>query len=488
MIKLTRFNKRTNSALSLVLLSLVFIQSCTTSLFSSHTNSEAIALQNSFRQVVTSVLPAVVRVDVVELRSAPASGIEEGNPFFDFFFSPDEDEDGSEDSQPEFRSEGLGSGIIVREDEQGYFVLTNAHVIGEAQEIRIRLDDGRQFPALLVGKDTRKDLALLHFDSTDRDILVASLGNSDDLVVGDWVLAIGSPLGYQSTVTSGIVSALGRTGGPDGNISDFIQTDAAINRGNSGGALANIYGEVVGINTWISSQNGGNIGLGFSIPINNVKRSIDEFIEFGQVRYGWLGVSINSVDEAIAESLGATGETGALINSVYSSAPAGTYGLLPGDLVVAIEQHPVRSSEDLIRIVADLPIDRESSFTVVRAGERRQVDIVIANRESDELIAEQSSQLFPGFSVYPLTEEIRQQVGDQQQLPQGVIVTQVVPRSPAYNAGLQGGDIVISANEVEVDNLADLFARLSDETTEINLIVFRDEEEIPVSIAKDPSL
>ena len=435
-------------------------------------------MQSSFRSVVQSTLPAVVRIDVVEIRNLQGSDNENNNPFFDFFFNPQDP-----DSEREFRTEGLGSGIIVRRDNNTYYVLTNAHVVGEAEEIDVTLDDGRDFIAKLVGKDTRRDLALVEFTSTDKDIVLAALGNSDTLEVGDWVLAIGSPLGFQSTVTAGIISALGRTGGPQGNISDFIQTDAAINRGNSGGALVNIYGEVVGINTWISSDAGGNIGLGFAVPINNAKKVIDDFITQGEAQYGWLGVSIGNINDAIADSLDIDTTRGALINSIYQNSPAGRSNLRPGDLVVAINDIVIESSDELVREVGDLIAGKIATFDILRGGTEFSFDVRITSREAEDVIAGQSQDLFPGFSVYPLTDEVREQIESPANLA-GVLVSQVIPRSPAAVAGIVTSDVITEVNDIRVRNLKDFFEALASNNKDLKISYTREGVQIQASIER----
>lgn len=437
-------------------------------------------MQNSFRSVIQAVLPAVVRVDVVEVRNVEVPQGENSIPFFDFFFNPEGD---NGEREREFRSEGLGSGIIVRRDGNSFYVLTNAHVVGEAEEITIRLDDGRSYLGTLVGRDERKDLALVEFTSRERDIVIATLGDSDTLQVGDWVLAMGSPLGFQSTVTAGIVSALGRTGGPQGNISDFIQTDAAINRGNSGGALVNIYGEVVGINTWISSQTGGSIGLGFSIPINNVKKAVDDFIEQGMVEYGWLGVSIISIDESIAEGLNLDNTDGALINSVYQNSPAGRSALRPGDFITGINGLEIDSSDALVREVGDLIAGETAEFQLIRNGSEINVEVEITSRDTEEEIAGQSRDLFPGFSVYPLTDEIQEQIEGASDL-QGVIVSQVIPRTPSAIAGLSAGDIVTAVNGADISDLVEFYEALGQSDDETEISYWREGVELKVTIVK----
>ena len=279
--------------------------------------------QNTFRKVSAESLPWVVEIDVVEVTTRTAQS-DNGIPWNFFFGNPqgNGNPEGEEGVEQEYRNPGLGSGFIVQQKGNDYYVVTNNHVAGKADEISIKMDNGDEYEAELVGADERKDLALLKFTSRKK-LPVATLGDSDSLYVGDWVLAIGSPFGYKSSVSAGIISALGRQNGPDGNINDFIQTDAAINQGNSGGPLVNMNGEVIGINTWITTSTGGSIGLGFSIPINNVKRSVEDFIEHGEVQYGWLGVSIGDLSEEVSKDMAVDEEkSGAFVYQVFSNSPA----------------------------------------------------------------------------------------------------------------------------------------------------------------------
>ncbi|MFP4300776.1 MAG: Do family serine endopeptidase [Spirochaetaceae bacterium] len=433
----------------------------------SGTFAELESMQNSFNLVAEQVLPSVVRVDVEEVRRQAAPD-GENMPWFDFFFG---EPDGQEEER-EFRTQGLGSGVIVRRDGDRYYVLTNAHVIGEADSIVVTLDDGRDYSADLVGSDERKDLALVSLETRD-DLVVATFGDSSTLRVGDWVVAIGSPFGFQSTVTAGIVSALGRRGGPAGNISDFIQTDASINRGNSGGALVNLRGEVVGINTWITSQTGGSVGLGFSIPINNVKGAVDDLIDRGSVRYGWLGVSIRSVPRELAEDLGLPSTEGALVYHVFGGSPAAEAGLLPGDLVTRINETEIEDSDQLVLMVGDLPVDEEATFTVIRQGEERTVEVRIAERQAERSIAEGNETLWPGLGVFPITAEIRSEAEVPEEIG-GVIVSSVESRTPASVAGLRVGDIVTEVSSVSVDSVLDFYRELNAAEGDVELRVWRD--------------
>ncbi len=432
--------------------------------------SDPETLQSSFREVASVALPSVVRIDVEEVRRQNTPDGDDA-PWFDFFFGEPDSEQPDRDGR-EFRSQGLGSGVIVRRDGDRYYVITNDHVIGNADDITITLDDGSDYSAEIVGKDARKDLAMVSFTS-DEDIPVARIGDSTELQVGDWVMAIGSPFGFQSTVTVGIVSALERRGGPAGNISDFIQTDAAINRGNSGGALVNLSGELVGINTWITSQTGGSMGLGFSIPIDNVVRSIDDFIETGAVRYGWLGVSIRSVTDELAASLGLPDNRGALVHHVFLDSPADDGGLLPGDFVRVINGITVDDSDELVLEVGELPVDQEATFEIIRAGEEMTVDVRIGERESESAIANLNSRLWPGFSVFPLTDELRQDI-ELDSAQEGVLVSTVENRTPGAAAGLRVGDVLTAINGAAIPELLDFYRELNEAGNTMEMTILRD--------------
>jgi Do/DeqQ family serine protease len=428
------------------------------------------SLQNSFREISARALPSVVRIDVEEVRRTDAPQGDDA-PWFDFFFG-EPDSDAPNDPQREFRTQGLGSGVIVRRTDSTYYVVTNDHVVGNADRITITLDNGEEHEGEIVGKDARKDLAMISFES-DVDLPVANLGDSSELQVGDWVLAIGSPFGFQSTVTAGIVSAVGRRGGPAGNISDFIQTDAAINRGNSGGALVNLHGEVVGINTWITSQTGGSVGLGFSIPINNIVRSIDDFIETGSVRYGWLGVSIRSVSPELAESLALPDRRGALVHHVFLDSPAARGGLLPGDFVQVINGIRVADSDELVLQVGELPVNEIATFEIIRYGEEMTIEVRIGERESESAIANLNTRLWPGFSVFPLTDELRDDI-DLDASTAGVLVSTVENRTPGAAAGLRVGDIITGMDDQSVANLVDFYRLLNEGSRSIDVSILRD--------------
>lgn len=414
-------------------------------------------MQKANRSLARYILPVVVTLDVVETRTVPNNQME-GFPWF-FFGNPRGDGQEGEGKQREYKSEGLGSGVIVRRVGKTYYVLTNQHVAGKANEISVKLYDGREFTGKLIGGDERKDIALVSFESSDDSIPVAKLGDSDTVQTGDICFAVGSPLGYMSSITQGIVSAVGRSGGPNGNINDFIQTDAAINQGNSGGPLVNIYGEVIGINAWIASSTGGSQGLGFSIPINNVKKAIDDFIASGKIKYGWLGVSLIEADKDALASLGISGKKGALASQVFIGSPADKGGILPGDFVVSLNGKEVRAVDQLVRDVGDLASGATARFGVIRNG--KSIDLSVKIEERNETTVTDSSKLWPGFYPYVITDDVRKQLKLDAKL-KGILVANVQTKSPAAIMGLQSGDVITRVNDRDVTTLGEFYARLAD--------------------------
>jgi Do/DeqQ family serine protease len=417
-------------------------------------------LQTVFRAVSEKMLPSVVELKTVSVRRQQVPNFQ-GIPW-EFFFGP---RDRSPNNQErEFRSQGLGSGVIVRHINGKYYAITNNHVIDDATEITIATKSGKEYPAELVGKDERKDLALVSFRTTDF-YPVAVLGDSDLTAVGDWAIAIGNPLGQQFSfsVTMGIVSAVGRTGGPGGNINDFIQTDAPINQGNSGGPLINIRGEVIGINTWIASNTsgGGNVGLGFAIPVNNIKRAIDEFIETGTTRYGWLGVSLIEPNRDTVTALGLENRRGALVSQIFIGSPADTGGIRPGDFITHVNGRESRNVNQLTMLVGDLRAGENATFTIIRDRQTRDIRVRIVER-TDEISADNRSQ-WPGVMIIPLTDQIRQSLRLDDDT-RGLYVAQVISRSPADIVGLRQGDRIISVNGENVGDLTSFYRVLRENT------------------------
>ncbi|MEI6877355.1 MAG: Do family serine endopeptidase, partial [Spirochaetota bacterium] len=434
-------------------------------------------IQDTFRSIADNVLPSVVELTVVE-KSTPQATPGDQLPFRFFFGQPQD----NNQSPPDNRSTGLGSGIIVRREGKTVYVLTNNHVAGSASQITAILSDGREFKAQLVGNDDRKDLALVKFETQGEDIKVATLGDSSALRVGDWAIAMGSPFGYVSSMTVGVVSALGRSGGPDGNISDFIQTDASINKGNSGGALVNIRGEVVGINTWIASPTGTSVGLGFSIPINNAKKAIDDFINKKQVEYGWLGVSLRELDKATAEDLGVEVKKGAFVAHIFTGSPAAKAGFLPGDFIASVQGAEMKGQGDVVRVVGDLAVGKSASFTIIRDGKKIELSAKIEARNPK--IATNDGNLFPGIDVISITSDDL----DKTKLPQGVggvFVANVTAKSMAAVAGIKPGDIITAMSEKDLKSVRDFYRRLNDPSAKnLSMTINRDGESITLAYAR----
>lgn len=420
------------------------------------------AMQNVFRAISNEVLPSVVEIDVTETKKRPANPLGD-IPFYFFGIPQDQDE-----GRREYKEQGLGSGVIVRRSGDTVFVLTNNHVAGSATKISVKLNDGREFDAKLVGADERMDVALVSFESSDKTIKVATLGDSDKVQTGDICFAMGAPLGYSQSVTEGIVSATGRSGGGIGNINDFLQTDTAINQGNSGGPLLNIYGEVIGINTWIASQSGGSQGLGFAIPVNNIKHAIDDFIKNGKVSYGWLGVSLVELNKDYLDSLGVKNVKGAFASQLFIDSPAQKAGMQAGDFITELNGEKVRNVDQLVRRVGSLKSGDNANFKVIRSGKEITLNIKIEERKKD--VAADNARLWPGFIAIPLNDDIRKELKIADDKVEGVAVTNVQPKSPAAALRLQNGDIITAVNGKEVKSLSEFYGAL--DTTKNKSIQF----------------
>jgi Do/DeqQ family serine protease len=423
--------------------------------------SQAEGLQAVFRSVADKVLPSVVEIKTVSVQRRQSPNF---NPW-EFFFGPrsvPDQDNNSPAPEREFRSQGMGSGIVVRQNKDLYYILTNNHVVDGATEIQVLSKDGKEYKGELVGKDSRRDLALLSIKTGDF-FPVAVLGNSDDVRVGDWAIAMGNPLGEQFafSVTMGIVSAVGRTGGPQGNINDFIQTDAPINQGNSGGPLVNIRGEVIGVNTWIASSTGGSVGLGFAIPINNAKGPIDEFVSTGSISDGWLGVSLVDLDRDTLQALGIDGRRGALASQVFLGSPADKGGIQPGDFITAVDGREVRNSSQLTLIVGNIRPGNSATFTVIRDGANKDIKVRIETR-TDEVSAD-NKKLWPGVIVVTLSDSLRDSLRLDKNT-RGLYVANVISESPAAIIGLQRGDRITAVNDTPVRDIAEFYKTLREKT------------------------
>ncbi|HXG52830.1 MAG TPA: DegQ family serine endoprotease [candidate division Zixibacteria bacterium] len=350
---------------------------------------------------------------------------------------------------PEFRQRGLGSGFIIERDGT---ILTNNHVVENAQKIVVQLYDGRQYAAKIVGRDEKTDLAVIKIDAKG-ELPVAPLGDSDRLRVGEWVLAMGSPFGLQNTVTAGIVSAKSRQIGA-GPYDDFIQTDASINPGNSGGPLINLRGEVVGINTAIFSRTGANIGIGFAIPINLAKELLPELKTRGRVTRGWLGVSVQKVTPEIADSLGMERPGGALVASVVPGSPAAKAGIRARDVIVEYGGKAVKESSDLPWMVARTRPGSRVDIVVLRDKKRLTLAVTVAElKEERPAVPAPKHEDILGLTVQDVTPEIAQGLGLER--AQGALITAVAPGSAADDAGLRQGDVILEVDRKTIRNVSD---------------------------------
>jgi serine protease Do len=465
---------------------------------------------DSFADLAVKLLPAVVNVSstqVVTAKNGPGAGPEmpifpPGSPFEQFFkdfLNRNRPGQGGGDSPPAARrAQSLGSGFIV--DPAGY-VVTNNHVIEGADEVSVTLQDNTILKATIVGRDESGDIAFLKV-KTDKQLPTVEFGDSSASRVGDWVLAIGNPFGLGGTVTAGIVSARGRDI-HQGQYDDLIQTDAAINRGNSGGPLFNMDGQVVGINTAIFSPSGGSIGIGFSIPSNMAKNIVAQLKQFGHPRRGWLGVKIQQVTPEIAESLGLKDASGAMVAGVTDGGPAEKAKIHGGDVILKFDGHDVKEMHNLPRIVADSEVGKEVPVLLWRDGKEVTVQTVLAERPADtELAATDNGAAKPadltkptditglGMKVAPVSQDLKDkfQLGADQK---GVVITDVAPNTPASDRGLKPGDVIVEVQQTEVTAPSDIqkqvdAARKADRKNVLMLIQREGGVQyVPLAVTKD---
>lgn len=410
----------------------------------------------SLAPMLERVMPAVVNISTaghVEMEQHPLLS----DPFFRRFFE-------LPNMPRERKTQSLGSGVIV--DAQRGLVLTNNHVIANADQINVRLNDGRQFAAELVGTDPETDVAVIRIKAKDLQALPAA--NSDNARVGDFVVAIGNPFGLGQTVTSGIISALARSGLGITGYEDLIQTDASINPGNSGGALVNLRGELVGINTAIYSQSGGNIGIGFAIPTNMARQVMEQLVEFGEVNRGYLGAEMQNLDPALADAFGLASMQGAVLVNIVPGSPAEKAGLRPGDVVTAVNGRAVRDAPDLRNQVGLRRVGDKLTLDVLRDGKRMTVSAVVGARTANTARGAIKNERMAGVSV----GEIPQNSPYYGQVA-GIMVFEVATGTPAWAAGLREGDVITSVNRQQLADLQSFLALVSRAKGQLLLGVLR---------------
>ncbi len=426
----------------------------------------------SYANVVDRVSPAVVTIRSARRVHAPQQFPFTDDPFFRWLFGDrarNSPRGGGGGSAVE---RGLGSGVIVNANGD---ILTNHHVVDGADQITVEMPNRKTYSAKLLGSDAPSDLAVLKIDATNLPVL--SLGNSDNVRVGDVCLAVGNPLGIGETVTSGIISAKGRaTGLSDGSFEDFLQTDAAINQGNSGGALVNTNGELIGINSQILSTTGGNIGIGFAIPSNMAKTVLAQLSTGGKVRRGQLGVGIQPVTPEIAAGLGLKESSGVLVSGVSPGSPAERAGIKAGDVITAINGQSANDGNDLRNRIASTPPGTEVTLTLLRDGKERQVKATLGELTA-EAMRNQPSAAEPGvsggqlgLSVRPLTPDDSAQLGLARGTS-GLLIESVDPSGPADDAGIRAGDVIVEANRQAVRSTQDLRSALQKSGTRPALLL-----------------
>ncbi|WP_373695900.1 DegQ family serine endoprotease [Aquibium pacificus] len=429
----------------------------------------------SVADLAENLLEAVVNISTSQNSPGGGSGnvpmpdLPEGSPFQDFFDEFFQNRQG--DGMPR-RVQSLGSGFVL--DAAEGIVVTNNHVIADADEIEVNFSDGSKLKAELVGRDTKTDLAVLKVDPTRKKLKAVSFGDSDAIRIGDWVMAIGNPFGLGGSVTVGIVSARNRNinAGP---YDDFIQTDAAINRGNSGGPLFNMEGKVIGINTAIISPSGGSIGIGFSIPARLAENVISQLREFGETHRGWLGVRIQPVTDDIAESLGMPNAKGALVAGIIKGGPVDNGVIQPGDVITMFDGKEIESMRDLPRIVADSPVGQAVEVVIIRKGEQQTVEVTLGRLEDSEQLASDESggedgqgqeedalatASVLGMTVGELDDETRARFEISPDVS-GVVITEVAENSAAAEKGVKAGEVITEIAQESVSSPQDVVDRIT---------------------------
>ena len=421
---------------------------------------EARAGPESLAPLADKLTDAVVNISTSQKAKGPSGvplpSVPKGSPFEEFFEDFFNRKDGGGDGEHKVSS--LGSGFVI--DGKEGLIVTNHHVIEGADEIVVNFHDGTKLKVdKVVGRDTKTDLALLKV-TPKKPLAEVRFGVSETMKVGDWVMAIGNPFGLGGSVSVGIISAKQRdiNSGP---YDDYLQTDAAINKGNSGGPLFNMDGDVIGVNTAIISPSGGSIGIGFAVPSDTASSVIDQLRQFGETRRGWLGVKIQSVTEEIAESLGVKENSGALVSAVTPDSPAAKGGIQAGDVIVRLDGRDVSSVRSLPRLVSRVPVGKTIDVDLMRKGERRVVKIVVgrleeAEKDQDSPSAPDAGSSLLGMKLAPLDDAMRKKFGIDTRVAKGVVVTEVGATSAAGRKGIKVGDVIVEAAQEQVATAADV--------------------------------
>ncbi|NOY66975.1 MAG: DegQ family serine endoprotease [Gammaproteobacteria bacterium] len=416
-------------------------------------------LPSSLAPMLQNVIQGVVNIAIVGKKQQVQANPFLDDPMFKRFFNI------PQHKQPQQRqSKSLGSGVIV--DAKNGYIITNNHVIAESEEINVTLRSGKQYKAKVIGTDKESDLAVIQIKA--KDLTAVPMISSDNLRVGDFVVAIGNPFGLGQTVTSGIVSALGRSGLGIESYEDFIQTDASINPGNSGGALVNLRGELIGINTAILSRSGANIGIGFAIPTTMVKKIMTQLITHGEIRRGRLGVYIQDLTPELARAFNIKDHKGAVVSRVASGSPAEKAGIHEGDIIISLDSKEIRNASSLRNTVGLLPIGKKVKLGIMRDGKQIKINAVIGEPQEEKQNAEDLNEKLKGAVLGEL-EENHPLFGKVE----GVVILSIEPNSPAGNAGLQQGDVITSINRMPVKNLKDLKAAVKQKNDGILLNIRR---------------
>lgn len=420
-------------------------------------------MPKSFADLAEEVSPAVVNITtsttVAGVDRGPQPVVPEGSPLEDFFR---DFLDRQQEGQRPRRSSALGSGFVISEDG---FIVTNNHVIDKADKIDIEFYSGKSLEATIIGTDPKTDLALLKVES-EEPLPFVQFGDSDVARVGDWVVAVGNPLGQGFSVSAGIISARERA--LSGSYDDFIQTDAAINRGNSGGPLFNTDGEVIGVNTAILSPSGGSIGIGFSMSSKVVSRVIDQLKEFGETRRGWLGVRIQDVTADVAEALELADARGALVTDVPEG-PSKDAGIEAGDVITSFDGQEIEDTRELVRIVGNTEVGKAVRVLVIRDGKSETLKVTLGRREEAEATAvpavleqeDLQEKTVLGMTVAILNEELRSQLGLDENA-EGLVVKEVAEDSDAFEKGLRAGDLIVEAGQKKITELTELEERIDE--------------------------